>query len=306
VEKERVEGAVIEEPEEVPQSTWVLVGQFFVVPVVIVALCVGIFVLFGLITGDARNARDYLEEVRAGKGNRRWQAAFELSKYLNQKGTKDREPRLAQDISSAFRKGKDDDPRVRQYLALAMGTLRDGVAVEPLVEAFDDISPEVRLYAVWALGEIRDGRAVEPLLKVVETSDHDLRKMTIYSLGLIQDPRALPSLQAALNDNHQDVRWNAALALARFHDASGVEILHQMLDRKSLNASAEINEQQKSDAIINAARAVALLKDSAARPLLEELKANDPDLKVRSAAIEALKEIDAAGGSDPRKKVGSP
>ena len=79
MEKERVEGAVIEEPEEVPQSTWVLVGQFFVVPVVIVALCVGIFILFGLITGDARNARDYLEEVRAGKGNRRWQAAFELS-----------------------------------------------------------------------------------------------------------------------------------------------------------------------------------------------------------------------------------
>ena len=156
MEKERVEGAVIEEPEEVPQSTWVLVGQFFVVPVVIVALCVGIFVLFG-ITGDARNARDYLEEVRAGKGNRRWQAAFELSKYLNQEGSKDREPRLAQDISSAFRKAKDDDPRVRQYLALAMGTLRDGVAVEPLVEAFDYISPEVRLYAVWALGEIRDG-----------------------------------------------------------------------------------------------------------------------------------------------------
>ena len=112
MEKERIEGAIIEEPEEVPQSTWVLVGQFFVVPVVIVALCVGIFILFGLITGDARTARDYLEEVRAGKGNRRWQAAFELSKFLNQKGSQNKEPRLARDISSAFRNAKDDDPRV--------------------------------------------------------------------------------------------------------------------------------------------------------------------------------------------------
>jgi len=306
VEKERIEGAIIEEPEEVPQSTWVLVGQFFVVPVVIVALCVGIFILFGLITGDARTARDYLEEVRAGKGNRRWQAAFELSKYLNQKGSQNKEPRLARDISSAFRNAKDDDPRVRQYLALAMGSLRDGVAVEPLLESFDDISPEVRLFSVWALGEIRDARAVEPLLKIVETQDHDLRKMTIYSLGLLQDARALPALHAALNDNHQDVRWNAALALARFQDASGTEILHQMLDRKSLDSSSEINEQQKSEAIINATRAVALLKDSSARTLLEELKANDPDVKVRSAAIEALKEIGVSGSVDHRKKAGSP
>jgi HEAT repeat protein len=130
--------------------------------------------------------------------------------------------------------------------------------------------------------------------------------MTIYSLGLLQDARALPALQAALNDNHQDVRWNAALALARFQDASGVEILHRMLDRKSLNSSSEINEQQKSEAIINAARAVALLKDSSARPLLEELKANDPDVKVRSAAIEALKEIELSGSVNHRKKAGSP
>jgi len=291
VEKERIEGAIVEEPEEVPQSSWVLVGQFFVVPVIIVALCVGVFLLFGLITRENRSARDYLEEIKSGKGNRRWQAAFELSKFITQNRGQVGDQRLARDISSAFRNSKDDDPRIRQYLALAMGALRDSTAVEPLIESLDDSNPEIRLYAMWALGEIRDQRAVDPLLKRVETSEHDLRKTAVYSLGMLQDRRALPALQAALNDTYQDVRWNAALALARFRDLSGLEILHQMLDRKFLDASAEVNEQQKSEAMINAARAVALLKDSSARPLLEELKNNDPDVKVRSAAIEALKEI---------------
>src|SRR5262245_52874025 len=138
VEPNRVEGAVVEEPPQVPASSWVLVGQFFIVPVIIVGLCVGIFVLFGLITGESRGPRDYLEEVKAGSGSRRWQAAFELSKYLNEPRRKT-DPRFAKDLASVFR-GVRDDEKVRQYLALAMGRLGDPVAVEPLLEAVADTS----------------------------------------------------------------------------------------------------------------------------------------------------------------------
>src|SRR5688572_27872827 len=291
-EKERMEGAIIEEPVEVPKSSWVLVAEVFFVPLIIVGRCVGVLILFGLITGETRSPREYLEEVKAGKGNRRWQAAYELSKYLNYRGNKQIDPRLGRDLSSAFVSARDDDPRVRQYLALAMGRLQDKSAVEPLIQSLDDSNPETRLYVVSALGDLGDTRAVEPLLKLLQNSDHDLRKMIIYSLGLLQDKRAIPELQAALNDSRQDVRWNAALALARFRDSSGVEVLHQMLDRKSLSESAEANESQKSEAIKNAVRAVALLKDSSARPLLEILSKEDPDIEVRSAALDALKRID--------------
>src|SRR5213593_2793380 len=214
MDREQIEGAIIEEPEEVPTSSWVLVGQFFLVPVVIVALCVGIIVMFGLITGESRTARDYLEEVKAGKGSRRWQAAFELSKYLNHKnGARPEDPRLARDLGAAFRSAKEDDPRVRQYLALAMGKLRDTSAVEPLVESLDDSDADTRLYAIWALGELRDARAVEPLLKLGDSPDPQIRKMVAYSLGTLQDSRAVPHLKAALNDKSPDVSWNAALAL---------------------------------------------------------------------------------------------
>src|SRR5262245_42202647 len=64
------------------QTTPFLVLQFFVFPMSIVAVCVAVFVVFGLIAAEGKGAREYLDEVRTGSANRRWQAAFELSKVL--------------------------------------------------------------------------------------------------------------------------------------------------------------------------------------------------------------------------------
>src|SRR5438445_766056 len=71
-----------EEPLRERQTVPFLVLQFFVFPLAIVAVCVAVFVVFGLIAGESKGARDYLAEVRSGGANRRWQAAFELSKVL--------------------------------------------------------------------------------------------------------------------------------------------------------------------------------------------------------------------------------
>ena len=292
MEKERIEEAKIEEPQDPPRSSWVLVGQFFVVPIFIVGLCVGVFILFGLITGETRTPRDYLEEVKSGKGSRRWQAAFELSKYLTQKGSVARDPRFASSLSTAFQGARQDDPRIRQYLALAMGRLGDPVAVEPLIAALDDNDESTRLFVVWALGELGDSRALEPLLLLLQGPDPALRKMVAYSLGRLGKAEAVPSLKTALHDDQRDVRWNTALALARLGDRSGLPILHQMLDRNHLQSAEEIHPTQTSEALLNAIRAVALLRDSSSRSLLERLR-DDDDVKVAAAAIEALKTMAA-------------
>ena len=289
LEPDRLTEAIIEEPEDVPQSSWILVGQFFVVPVIIVALCVGIFVLFGLITKDPRTARDLLEEVKAGKGDR-WQAAFELSKFISANGSQ-KDPQLARDLTIAFQSARNDDPRVREYLALALGRLRTPLAVAPLIEALNDTNPEVRLYSAWALGESGDRAGVEPLIQLVETSDISLRKMVVFSLGMLQDPRAVPYLKAALNDRHPDICWNTALALARLQDASGLDILHKMLDRNYLNSLTDVSENQKCEAMINSIHGIALLKDTSARGQLEVVGAGDPDIKVRAEALHALKQL---------------
>ena len=71
-------------PEEPParQSTPFLVLQFFIFPLAIVAVCVAVFVVFGMIASEGKGAREHLADVRTGGANRRWQAAFELAKVL--------------------------------------------------------------------------------------------------------------------------------------------------------------------------------------------------------------------------------
>jgi HEAT repeat protein len=268
----------------------VLVGQFFIVPIVIVALCVGVFLLFGVLTQDSRTARDYLNEVRAGKANR-WQSAFELSKRITAKAGNQSDPGLARDIATAFRDSRSDDSRVRQYLALALGHLRNPVAIEPLAEALEDTDGDVRLYSAWALGEIRDARAVEPLLHVLGSEDPNLRKMAIFSLGVLGDARAQPALHAALDDKQPDIRWNAALSLARLRDGSGLPVLHQMLDRTYLSTLPGVTDDQKAEAMINASRGIAILKDASAKESLLRISHTDENLKVRSAALDALKQL---------------
>jgi hypothetical protein len=172
-----------------------------------------------------------------------------------------------------------------------MGYLQDPVAVEPLIEALIDSDVDVRLYAAWSLGELRDPRAVGPLLGMLESSDPTLRKMAVFSLGLLQDHRSRPALEAALNDHHPDIRWNAALALARLGEGTGLPVLHQMLDRTYLDSISGLSADQKNEAMINAARGIALLKDATAKTMLEQVGRSDENLRVRSAALEALKKL---------------
>ena len=72
----------LEDVREEQQSPARLIGSFFLVPFLIILGCVGVFLLFGALSSEGKSASDYLEEVRTGHFNRRWQAAFELSGHL--------------------------------------------------------------------------------------------------------------------------------------------------------------------------------------------------------------------------------
>ena len=71
-----------EEFTEEPRGAGRLIARFFLLPLLVVGAAVGIFLVFNLMTFERRTPRDYLQEVRGGAANRRWQAAFELSRSL--------------------------------------------------------------------------------------------------------------------------------------------------------------------------------------------------------------------------------
>ena len=286
-------------PEEGPrQTTPFLVLQFFIFPMAIVAACVAVFVIFGLISSDAKTARDHLADVRRGGGMfgvKRWQAAFAFAGALDAdkgRAAAAREPELVKETVALFEESKDDDPRVRRYLALALGRMRDPGAVPALLgvvrDPAADQDAETLIHSILALGAIGDPAAVPELVRLATHADAGLRKAAVHALGSFDTPEARAALARALEDPVPDVRWNAALVLARRKEPAAAPVVAHMLDRAHLASVPDLTPDQADDVVLQAIAAAAVLGDPSLRPPLERLKDADPNLKVREAARVAL------------------
>ena len=285
----------LEEPP-VRQTTPFLVLQFFIFPLSIVAVCVTVFVIFGLIASEGKGPRQYLDEVRTGSANRRWQAAFELTKVLQaHKDPALKDPRFVDEAVRTFSESAGDDPRVRRYLALALGRLGDRRGVPALLQAAKDSAadgphadPETQIYSVWALGAIGDPSAEPELVELARNEDAGVRKTAVHALGSFPGEESRTALVGALGDRIEDVRWNAAVALARRRDPAAAPVLLEMLDRAHLGAIAGMTEEQRGDTLLQAIEAAAVVPDPRLRAPLEALRDRDANLKVREAARAAL------------------
>ncbi|HET6374181.1 MAG TPA: HEAT repeat domain-containing protein [Candidatus Polarisedimenticolia bacterium] len=281
------------EPEGDPEQGFIReLSQFFVVPSLIVLLCVGVFIMFGLVTSERSTARDFLQQVRSESGSERWQAAFELSRLIARQPSLKGDDRLVGEITAILEEQKTGDPKVRKYLVIALEHLANPSAGPILVASLEDPDPEVRLQSARALSVIPnvDG-AVDGLARLLQDDDTAVRKVAVYALGQTRDPKAKEVLLPRLEDSLEDIRWNAALALAVLGDPSGAEVIGQMLDRKHLDGIEGITEDQKVSAIVNGVQAVYLLKDRSFEGRLRDLSQNDPSLKVREIAMKALESI---------------
>src|SRR6185436_10932411 len=91
--------------------------QFFLIPLLVVGATVLVYVGFRSLLAEDRSAEEYLSDIRSGGSNRRWPAAYELSRLMSDPSfVKKEEPVLAPELTKAFAASADDDPRVRQYL----------------------------------------------------------------------------------------------------------------------------------------------------------------------------------------------
>jgi HEAT repeat protein len=69
-------------------------------------------------------------------------------------------------------------------------------------------------------------------------------------------------------------------------------VIEEMMNREFLNRLPEMSDEQRESVMMNAIHAAALLKERSLAPTLRALKASDPSLKVRQAAMEALGAIE--------------
>jgi len=265
----------------------------------LLVLSVVIYALFGLIARETRTSTDYLNEVRVGRGEA-WRAAYELSRLIPVESPQRRDPGLALQIISLIVQAQGQDARLRRYLVLSLGELRDARAADALIGALEDADTETRLYAAWGLGALGEPRAGPAVGLLLDDADAGVRKMAAYALGALGDVSQAAPLRAALNDPVDEVAWNAALGLARLGDRAGLSLLGRVLDRAYLDARTRtddsgrpqpVDESRKEELLINALRAIALLRDRSHLATVRALRVSDPNPRVRQAAIECLEQI---------------
>ena len=298
-----------------------LAVQFFLIPLAVVAVIGVVYLGFRSMVADIRGPREYLAEVQNGGTDRRWPAAYELSRLMDDpKVRADRS--LAPALVQAFTQAKDDDPRIRRYLALAIGRLDPPLpaeAIDVLTSSLDEPDRaatsesvdwmsrltgwsdsdlgEVRISTIWALGGSGDPRVAIRLQPFYQSPDAGVRKMVVYALGALPGDAQLDTLRAALVDAAPDVRWNAAIGLARHGDRQGAGVIRQMIDRDYVEriVKREVRQDQDldpiADVMISGLRAAAVLKDGTMREPIVLLSQQDRSMRVRQAALEALKVI---------------
>jgi HEAT repeat protein len=170
---------------------------------------------------------------------------------------------------------KDADVAVRQAAAAALGRLRSGEGVDPLLLALADEAPEVRIEAAGALGRLRSAAAVEALALLVRDDDPWVRAAALRALGAVGAPAAFPVVAAALQaDEPPEVLAAIDAAVAVGGDAAVPHLL-------PLLSSPE------PEIVKATARVLASLGGAAVTAALIPLLST-PDWGVRAAAAEAL------------------
>jgi HEAT repeat protein len=275
---------------EEKRPTSLLIAQFFLFPLIIIAICVGIFLLFGYLTYEQKTPQEYLSEVRTGSELCcRWQSAYELSNIISSRKEKLRDTDFVNDLIKVYQTSRNADPRVRRYLALTMGHLGDPRAVPALIEGLSDTDSENQMNNLLALGTIADKSATSAVIQQLSSSNPAVRKMAAFVLSAIKDPAASHDLKIALNDTNDEVRWYAAIALAQINDSAGTDVLMKLIDHSYVDQLQGFAPDQKSQLMINAVRCLGLLKFERAKDRILALSQTDSDLAVRDASLEALK-----------------
>lgn len=281
-----------------------LAVQFFLIPLAVVGVIVLVYGGFRMLLATERTPAELLADVRSGGRERRWPAAYELSRVLSDPGAEQRNPELGAAVVQAFADSAGDDPRVRRYLALAIGRLASPppAAVDELTAALGDPDTETRISVIWALAALGDESTADDVEAAYRSDDAGVRKMAVYALGALTGGGDHATLRNALDDPAADVQWNAAVALARHGRGDGMAVIRRMLDREYVTrmvtrrGSARDALDPVSEVIVSGLQAAASLRAAELRQPVAALIEEDENLRVRELAMKTLDLLDRPAG----------
>lgn len=299
-------------PSDAPRRSRLhLTLQILAVPFLIVLIVGGIFVLISVALGPTPTLPELLKRIESGSGREKASLAHEFAQRLQaERGdlAEDAPPsdelrRLVPPILKMIaRLQKDPSPTPEQhstlrFLVQSLGIIRDPDSAPEILALMKGEEDEAVLADFLdVLGALRNPIAADAMIEKTRSSSIWVRKYAVFNLAALKTPEHVPVLEKFLEDDSSEVRWNAAFGLAFFHgDPSGAPVLRDMLRSAIKGKLIDSNDPNRavlrSHAVEMAARALGVIRDREALPLLENLSLNDPNPRTRHLCREAMKMI---------------
>jgi HEAT repeat protein len=283
---------------------WRLIVPFALLPLAIVGAAVGVFFLFGMLADRDLEPSNYLRKMRTASPHQRWQAAYELSRFLAAGNAGKNREEFESEMLAFLQTAPDDDKLLHRYLILGLGQIGSEKSV-PLLMKLVDVKndPETRIYSIWALGRIGSPQALKLIEGETHSDDAGIRKTAAFSLGFVGGKSAVPRLVQLLDDTVADVRWNAALSLAETGSSIGQSEILFLLDAdKLIAATPNLRDSERTQIMLSAVNAAAKLRLKTAKGPLEKIEKSKLDPALRKAATHALNAIAQLLTSDPQSE----
>lgn len=261
------------------------------VPIAIVL--VGAFIIFGVtrMLSSGKNHRDLVEELNSKTFGNRWVAAYELSKYLaSSRIPKEDVPWVVENLIQVYE--RSEDARTRNFIVLALGTLKHPAIFPTLNKAVDDADPQVRFNAVVSLGNLAPEVEIEwPKLEALlqSTDDIGLKQAIILTIAARHKTGGEQILMPYLVSQERMLRYSAAMGLIYYGKEQVRPVLNEIMQLSYDNRSpSELNGAQVEILKLNV---LTHIEKSGAKflfSLAESVAENDSNIQVSTRAKQVV------------------
>jgi len=283
----------INNTEDINNSSkvYALFYSFFLIPLMITIFGVLFFFLFEILTYEDQDPQHLLNNIKSGSLTKRWQSAYELSNLMKDTEKIPIDDLFVNQMISMYEKSIYDDSRVRTYLALAMGQTGNEKFGDVLVNSLDDDNLENRIAVIKSLGMIKYLPSVKKLNNLVGSDANVQERLAaVISLGEISDTSSKNYLIPLLEDEEPNIRWDAAIALFKMNDFSGVYILEKLLRREYYANYKNIDANEVNNSILTILALVSKNPNNSFVDELEILAKDEKNIKIREFSMKILSE----------------
>ncbi len=261
------------------------------VPVAIVL--VGALIIFGVtrMLSNGKGYRDLVDDLNSKTFGNRWIAAFELSKYLNGNQIDEADlPWLKENLSQIYT--SSIDPRTRNFVILALGSLKDESIVPTLNKALEDEDPKVVFSALTSManiGALKDDKVSwTQVEKIMNGNDALLSQASLLLAAQNKKVEARENIRQFLSSENVYLRFAAATGLIYFSDYSALPTLEKILSMTDKDINEKLNGAQIEQLKLNVIGAIEKNKASEFIKLLSEISSKDENIKVSTRAQKLL------------------